>query len=204
MGGGVGVEAMAHVACSGQLHGSRRKLGHSGTSMSGKEVTTSAHAPACGVGSGEAGVGAGVGGAGVGGAGVGGAGVGGAGVGLGVGGSVGGGVGGSVGGGVGGLGVGLGVALHVEVQTACVCVPLPSTVHAPVVSEQLYMGAGVGGDVGGGVGGGVGPWHILLQAACVSAPWAQGAPLGVRVHVCVVPSQQYFAATSSTHSIVRC
>ena len=58
------------------------------------------------------------------------------------------------------FGVGGGVAWHIALQFACVCVPLASTVHAPVVSEQLYMGGGVGGGGGGGAGvgavGGVG------------------------------------------------
>ena len=54
------------------------------------------------------------------------------------------------------LGVGDGVAKHAAVHAACVCVPLASTAHVPVVSEQLYMGAGVGFGVGFGVGTGVG------------------------------------------------
>jgi hypothetical protein len=45
-------------------------------------------------------------------------------------------------------GVGSGVALHAAAHAACVCVPLASTVHVPVVSEQLNMGGGVGGGVG--------------------------------------------------------
>ena len=37
------------------------------------------------------------------------------------------------------FGVGGGVAWHIALQFACVCVPLVSAAHLPVVCEQLYV-----------------------------------------------------------------
>ena len=83
-----------------------------------------------------------------------------AGVGTGVIGGVG--VGPGVGTGVGagmGEGVGFGVALHAELHAACVCVPLASAAHLPIVLLQLYI-TGL---------------HVALQSTAVWLPSGSSA-----------------------------